>query len=65
MALSALQKALVESGLVEEPELKKSHKQKKNKCRICGAPMEIIEGTNVMSCTGEKCRNFFLFGGKN
>ena len=60
MSLNALQKELVRTGLVEEPQSRK-HKQKKFKCRMCGAPMNVIEDSNVMVCTADKCKNYYLF----
>lgn len=60
MSLNALQKALVGVGLAEEPKSRKP-RHKKYKCRICGAPMQFVEDSNIMVCTGEKCKNYYLF----
>lgn len=53
---------------------RKQKEAKIHKCRKCGAPMQIIEETNVMVCTGEietksaegesrtvPCNNRFIF----
>ena len=56
--MNALQKALVQANLAQEPKSRKS-RNRKYKCRKCGADMEMIEGTNTMACT--ECNNFFIF----
>ena len=56
--MNALQKSLVDAGLVEKPEERK-RKPREYKCRKCGAPMIPIEGTNTMDCSS--CKNFFIF----
>lgn len=61
MVLNALQKELVEKGFAEEPKPRKQRKQKNFKCRVCGAPMNIIEDSNIMTCSSDRCRNYFLF----
>lgn len=63
MALNTIQKAMVEVGLIEEPQSRK-HKKKKFKCKVCGAPMQTIDETNIMVCTGDKCKNYYLFNNK-
>ena len=60
MSLNALQKALVESKLAEEPKPRK-RKKKNFKCKVCGAPMKIIDDSNIMVCSGDKCKNYYLF----
>ena len=60
MALNALQKELVNKGFAKEPKSRKP-RHKKYQCKVCGAPMQFIESTNTMVCTGEKCKNFYLF----
>lgn len=56
--MNSLQKALVKAGLTKEPEERK-RKPREYKCRKCGAPMVVVEGTNIMSCSS--CKNFFIF----
>jgi len=50
--MNAVEKAFVRAGF-KLPSPKKPRPQKIQKCRKCGAPMQIIEGTNVMVCTGD------------
>lgn len=61
---NALQIALQEKGLGETPKPRKI-RHKKFKCHTCGSPMQIIEGTNVMACTNEKCHQYFIFDSSN
>lgn len=56
--MNSLQKALVNAGLTKEPEERK-RKPREYKCRKCGAPMVVVEGTNIMACSS--CKNFFIF----
>lgn len=69
--MSTLQQALTDSGWtkwagLKEPKPRK-RKPKEFKCRVCGSPMIIVEGTNIMTCSGTKsskekpCKNFYLF----
>lgn len=64
-ALSALQRALVNTGWAPEPKEKKHKKHKQFKCHRCGGTMEIIEGTNTMACAGDgdnpNCNNYYVF----
>lgn len=60
MPLNAMQKALVNAGFAEEPKQRK-RKPKNFKCRVCGAPMIIVDDSNIMTCSGDKCKNYFLF----
>lgn len=39
----------------------KKPRHKKFECRICGAPMRIIDNTNVMVCTNDDCHNKYIF----
>ncbi len=39
---------------------KKKH-QKQFQCHTCGAPMITIEGTNIMVCSNEECKQYFIF----
>ena len=64
--LGAMQRALVNAGLVNEP--KHRHRRGKQfKCRKCGSTMIRPEGTNVMACSGDNleknktCNNFYIF----
>ncbi len=60
MSLGAMQKALVEAGLADEP--KERHRRKKQfKCRKCGRPMIRLDDTNIMFCSGNTCKNFYIF----
>ena len=58
--MNNLQTELQRVGLANTDSPRK-RKSKQYKCRKCGSPMVAIEGTNVMSCTGDKCKNFYLF----
>lgn len=58
--MNAIQKALVEAGLVEEPKERRKRPRKYN-CRRCGAEMVRVDGTNIMACSNDKCKNFFIF----
>ena len=58
--LNALQRELVRKGLASEPKQRKN-KGKEFKCRKCKSPMIKIEDTNIMACSNEKCRNYFIF----
>ena len=62
MAMNALQRALVNAGLAEEPKEKK-HKFKQFKCFNCGGRMIQIPDTNTMAC--EKCHQYFVFNNIN
>ena len=57
---------------------RKARERKVQKCRKCGAAMQLIEDTNVMICTGDieikdedgntrevPCNNRFIFTSKN
>ena len=59
MAMNALQKALVEAGLAEEPKPKRKRRGKLFNCRKCGTRMTKVEDSNIMFC--EKCGQYFLF----
>lgn len=63
MALGAMQKALVNAGLANEPK-RRSRRQKQNRCRKCGKPMIRLEDTNIMVCSGDTCRNYYIFPNK-
>lgn len=71
--MNIVEKAFVKAGF-ELPAPKKPRPRKIQKCRKCGAPMELIEDTNVMVCTGDieikddegnvktiACNNRFIF----
>ena len=60
MTLGAMQKALVNAGVVNEPKERK-RRQKQFKCRKCGKLMNRIEDTNIMICSGDTCRNYYIF----
>lgn len=60
MALNSLQKALVNNGFAQEPKQKK-RRHKDFKCRKCGSSMIIVEDTNTMACSSDKCNNYYLF----
>lgn len=68
--MSTLQQALINAGLAKEPKSRKPRKQKVYKCKVCGSPMERVEGTNIMYCSssnlkaGKTCKNFYIFGTK-
>lgn len=57
--LNALQRALVNAGLAEEPKPKKRRKNKQFNCRRCGTVMTKVEDSNIMFCS--KCGQYFLF----
>ena len=56
--MNALQKALVNAGLAQEPKYKK-HKHKPITCRKCGEQMYQPEGDNYAYCS--KCGNSIIF----
>lgn len=48
--------------------------EKEIKCRVCGAPMKKVPGTNIIACTGEvktqeggtkPCENFIILDHMN
>lgn len=56
-----LQKALIKVGLKDDvPKPRKPH-HRKFTCTKCGSPMQVIENTNTMACTNDKCNQFFVF----
>jgi len=57
--LNALQRALVNAGLAEEPKPKKKRKGKQFNCRRCGTVMTKVDDSNIMFCP--KCGQYFLF----
>jgi len=59
-----MQVALRKAGLGTVPKPRKI-KHKKFNCHTCGNPMQIIENTNVMVCTNEKCSQYFVFDNAN
>ncbi len=59
MALNALQRALVKSGLAEQPKEKKKHRGKRFNCHKCKTVMTKVPDSNIMYC--EKCGQYFLF----
>jgi len=61
-----VQKAL---GFKSKIKNEKPKEEKVIKCRICGAPMKRVPGTNIVACSGEiknkeggtePCKNFIL-----
>lgn len=40
-------------GFTSKPKEKQPKEEKEIKCRVCGAPMKRISGTNIIACTGE------------
>ena len=58
--MNALQRALVNAGLTEEPKNRKP-RGKDFKCHRCKSPMIKIPDTNIMACSNEKCHNYFIF----
>lgn len=44
-----------------EKDKPKKKYQKQFKCHTCGAPMIMIEGSNVMVCSNEECKQYFIF----
>lgn len=65
--MKTMKQALIEAGLAEEPKPRRKRKPKTYKCKVCGSPMEIIDDSNIMICTGKNlkegktCKNFYLF----
>lgn len=70
---STLEQAFVKAGY-KPLQKKKARPRKIQKCHRCGAPMEYIEETNILVCTGDveikddegnlrtvACNNRFLF----
>ena len=55
-----LEKAFEKLGFKSERKIKKP-KHKKFTCHLCNSPMLVIEDTNVMVCTNEKCANYYIF----
>jgi rRNA maturation endonuclease Nob1 len=58
MAMNALQRALVNAGLAEEPKQRKPH-TKQFKCHRCKHVMTKVPDSNIMFC--EQCGQYFLF----
>ena len=56
--LNALQRALVDAGLAEEPKPQKK-KYKQFKCYRCHNTMTKVPDSNIMYC--EQCGQYFLF----
>lgn len=56
-----LQKELVEKGFAEKPKSRKKRNHKKFTCYRCGQEMSVIDDSNIMVCTNEKCNNYYLF----
>ena len=56
--LNALQRALVQSGLAEEPKARKP-RYKQSKCHRCKHVMTKVPDSNIMFC--EQCGQYFLF----
>lgn len=63
-SFSALAKAM---GITVKPN--KAKNAREIKCKICGSPMQRVEGSNVILCTGmvknkegkeQPCKNFIL-----
>lgn len=70
---NTMEKAFIDAGFAPLKE-RKSRAKKVQKCRKCGAPMQYLDNTNVMVCTGEvevtndegksrfiPCNNRFIF----
>ena len=55
-----MEKALERVGFKSTRKTKKP-KHKKFACKICGSPMTTIENTNVMTCSNDKCANYYIF----
>ncbi len=58
-------------GFQHKEKKSKPKEEKEIKCKICGAPMRKVPGTNLIACTGEvktkegglkPCPNFILLG---
>lgn len=49
---TTLMQAFLNAGF-EPVKPRKERPKKVNKCRKCGTPMNILEGTNVMVCPGD------------
>lgn len=59
MPMNALQRALVNAGLAEEPKEKRK-RYKKFTCNRCGETMTRLDGTNFMYCS--RCdHSYFIF----
>ena len=56
-----MEQAMIGAGLADAPKPRRKPRHKKFTCRKCGQPMQIIEGTNTMACTNEKCTQYFIF----
>lgn len=56
--LNALQKALVDAGLAQEPKPRKRN-GKQFKCHRCHNVMTKVPDSNIMYC--EQCGQYFLF----
>ena len=56
-----MERALIKIGLANTPKPRKKPRHKKFTCHSCGEPMIIIEGTNTMACSNEKCKQYFIF----
>jgi transcription elongation factor Elf1 len=56
-----MERALINAGLADAPKPRKKPRHKKFTCHVCGEPMVIIEGTNTMACSNEKCKQYFIF----
>lgn len=56
-----MEKAMLAAGLADTPKPQKKPRHKKFTCHSCGAPMRVIENTNVMACTSDTCHQYFVF----
>lgn len=61
-------------GFQQKEKKSKPREEKEIKCRVCGAPMRKVPGTNLIACTGSKvdkeghehpCKNFILVDAVN
>ena len=59
--LSAMQRAMVKSGLIDAKDIKSKRKRKGKQfnCRRCGTIMTKVDDSNIMYC--KKCGQYFLF----
>ena len=56
-----MDRALINVGLADAPKPRKKPRHKKFICHSCGEPMIIVEGTNIMACSNEQCKPYFIF----
>jgi transcription initiation factor IIE alpha subunit len=56
-----LEVALFNCGLIKKKRKNKRQKHKSFRCHKCDSDMIFIDNTNVMVCSNDQCKQYFLF----